>query len=623
MIFKLIFFPFFIAGFRFLFWFFPPHIDLAWWGGWVVWSNQKYPPQRLIEYNQGGSRLALFMQYKIARFFNIDIYTFQKVLDFILIYFSVLFTLFYFGNDLKAFACTFFIFIIINNPLTQTYFANCETQSLFSLSLIFLLLKKNYFLSSIIIGLLTSFNLTFYKPTYILDNLISLVFVKNKILFLFSSFLIIIIWYFLQKRIGISSKERKNSFFRHWFYFLKKEGWSGLIKRYFGFGREVTILIFVLLIFNFYHFDIKNPIFYFFIGHSLFYFFQLRGFPYHSIPALYSGLFYSVNYIPFKLFIILILFFSLILLYQVKKPFFINKKLLSIYMYNKKTLKIKNFILKNYKRLVKDFSILVWADHINLYWMLKIKPHVDWLRVSTSLSYSMVSEGEKELSERLKKHPPELIVIDNNSLNINAIQKITGFSYKVDNIFENTFFLLKDKEYGKNDKDDFGSLMRTEKISQKVFEKEFKKIKYFIKKKDYKNLKKYFENEVSKYTNIDFLILISLKISESVTDRKVRDYYLNKAVDLLNSKNNLLPLDLYRLASSYKKLGEYEKAEKIFLNLLKSNNSLNIIAGVYFHLGEIEYFRGNRKKAIKYFIKCTKINNNFFKAIEYINRLNK
>ncbi|MBU1863548.1 MAG: glycosyltransferase [Candidatus Omnitrophica bacterium] len=65
------------------------------------------------------------------------------------------------------------------------------------------------------------------------------------------------------------------------------------------------------------------------------------------------------------------------------------------------------------------------------------------------------------------------------------------------------------------------------------------------------------------------------------------------------------PLALYRKASQYEQYGDLINAEKLFKQLLfRSGMHKNILGGVSFHLGEIQYRLENLKKAEHYYKKC-------------------
>ncbi len=92
---------------------------------------------------------------------------------------------------------------------------------------------------------------------------------------------------------------------------------------------------------------------------------------------------------------------------------------------------------------------------------------------------------------------------------------------------------------------------------------------------------------------------------------------------LMEGKENLPPLRLYRLASLCKQTGDIEDAEAFFLMLLKRANSGNMHSGAYFHLGEIAYRRQEVKRAASYFRKCLRLNPGHRKAGDYLVEIKK
>jgi len=97
-------------------------------------------------------------------------------------------------------------------------------------------------------------------------------------------------------------------------------------------------------------------------------------------------------------------------------------------------------------------------------------------------------------------------------------------------------------------------------------------------------------------------------------DKKALNYF-KKSVEISSEQN---PLYLYNLASSYKKRGDYESAVKYFKKALTTSFDYELKSGVYFHLGEIDLWNNNVKKAKEYFEECLEINPNHRKAREYL-----
>jgi len=65
-------------------------------------------------------------------------------------------------------------------------------------------------------------------------------------------------------------------------------------------------------------------------------------------------------------------------------------------------------------------------------------------------------------------------------------------------------------------------------------------------------------------------------------------------------------IDIYKIASSFQNLGYFDDGKKWFNNVLKKTKDKELIAGAYFHLGEIYYLKGDFKNAENMFKKCLK-----------------
>ena|GEM_PF-1772661 len=73
-------------------------------------------------------------------------------------------------------------------------------------------------------------------------------------------------------------------------------------------------------------------------------------------------------------------------------------------------------------------------------------------------------------------------------------------------------------------------------------------------------------------------------------------------------------LYVYSLASLYERLGELDKAYELFKSLL--DRGFHVRSGVYFHLGEIAFKKGNKDEAIKFYHLCLKCEPNHSLAKE-------
>jgi tetratricopeptide (TPR) repeat protein len=135
-------------------------------------------------------------------------------------------------------------------------------------------------------------------------------------------------------------------------------------------------------------------------------------------------------------------------------------------------------------------------------------------------------------------------------------------------------------------------------------------------------LKKALKSEDKKIT-LTSLILLG-DISKELGSLKW-EYYYEKAEKLLSTeKGKDILTEKYNIASIMKRIGDYEISEKTFKQLLtmeeiKDKNTM--ISGIYFHLGEIEYFRGNFNKAKEFFKICLKKNPYHLKAKKYLEKI--
>ena len=114
-----------------------------------------------------------------------------------------------------------------------------------------------------------------------------------------------------------------------------------------------------------------------------------------------------------------------------------------------------------------------------------------------------------------------------------------------------------------------------------------------------------------------------VEFSKFKSNCKLEKNLTNKLIKATNSLSprSLNKLQIYRIASLYKKIGNMEKSEKWFRQILKNQEMDSLKAGAYFHLGEIELKRGDRKKAYNLFKNCVKINPKHAKAKKYLESL--
>ena len=90
---------------------------------------------------------------------------------------------------------------------------------------------------------------------------------------------------------------------------------------------------------------------------------------------------------------------------------------------------------------------------------------------------------------------------------------------------------------------------------------------------------------------------------------------------MLEEKKNKKTSDIYKIASLYKRLEDYDRAEALFLQLPAKTSHFHTLSGVYFHLGEIAYRRKQFTAAAGYFEKCIEINPYHAKSKEYLERM--
>jgi tetratricopeptide (TPR) repeat protein len=145
-----------------------------------------------------------------------------------------------------------------------------------------------------------------------------------------------------------------------------------------------------------------------------------------------------------------------------------------------------------------------------------------------------------------------------------------------------------------------------------------------FKMKHYERCEKWFKNMLrskplpSKILSGIYLFIGDIKKQKG--DRRWKDYYA-KGVDVLVRKRHKTVYDKYRVASFFKRMNHFEKANQWFRGLLDTEKDMKILTGVYFHLGEMAYFREQYASAAGYFQKCVEANPLHKKAKEYIEKM--
>jgi FkbM family methyltransferase len=133
-----------------------------------------------------------------------------------------------------------------------------------------------------------------------------------------------------------------------------------------------------------------------------------------------------------------------------------------------------------------------------------------------------------------------------------------------------------------------------------------------------KNLEKAIKNR-NPSPEILFQAYFHLALISRYQKKKTLNHYFKEALKVLLIKKGKNTLDIYRVASVYKSMNRLDLAEKWFKKLLgMSVDHLQIIAGVYYHLGEIQYFKQNWPGAKEYFKKCFELNPGHKKAAKYL-----
>jgi tetratricopeptide (TPR) repeat protein len=110
------------------------------------------------------------------------------------------------------------------------------------------------------------------------------------------------------------------------------------------------------------------------------------------------------------------------------------------------------------------------------------------------------------------------------------------------------------------------------------------------------------------------------EIAQTTGRRNWRTHYL-RAIQLLQTKRQKSHEDIYRIASLYKRLGDYRSSNRWFRRLLSVTKQQPLISGSYFHLGETCYFQSRLQEAKTYFEKCLRLNPGHRRAREYMSEL--
>jgi GT2 family glycosyltransferase len=98
-------------------------------------------------------------------------------------------------------------------------------------------------------------------------------------------------------------------------------------------------------------------------------------------------------------------------------------------------------------------------------------------------------------------------------------------------------------------------------------------------------------------------------------------YYYRKSLRILLAREKITGQETYRIASIYKRLGNYSAAEQRFQVVIDTHHDQDLAAGAYFHLGELKVQQGNSSYAAHLFREVLKRNPQHQKAQDYLNEI--
>lgn len=99
--------------------------------------------------------------------------------------------------------------------------------------------------------------------------------------------------------------------------------------------------------------------------------------------------------------------------------------------------------------------------------------------------------------------------------------------------------------------------------------------------------------------------------------------YYQKVISILGQRKKKNHLEIYRLGSLYKRLGNHQEAYRWFGKLIKQFPLYTMLAGAHFHLGELYLLDKDFTNARKMFKRCISVLPEHIKAREYLDTLNK
>ena len=220
-----------------------------------------------------------------------------------------------------------------------------------------------------------------------------------------------------------------------------------------------------------------------------------------------------------------------------------------------------------------------------------------------------------------RKDIKEAVLLFKKSIELNVFNNPFFKSMKIKSL--NNLYYLKKYGEGVKDKKYLKSIINEILLLKRKKEEEYKiLINAYFEINDYENFIKYSKIALKKKSfDLDFKFSVMFNLAAVYNETNQDKRYFIKALNLLEK----LPKDminLYRKASIYEKLEKYEKALKLFNNLLETHShSDSFKANIYFHMGEIHYNLNNTKSAKMYFSKALELNPYHQKAKKYYNKL--
>ncbi|MCP4154100.1 MAG: tetratricopeptide repeat protein [bacterium] len=145
---------------------------------------------------------------------------------------------------------------------------------------------------------------------------------------------------------------------------------------------------------------------------------------------------------------------------------------------------------------------------------------------------------------------------------------------------------------------------------------------YFFKKGKLNESKQWLMRalKVAVYTESVSASYIYLGEIEETLNSGRSDYYYKKGIEVLKKREKKSHLETYRLASLYKKTKQYKEAIRLFKQLTRRYPLYTLLAGAFFHLGELYLFE-KKKEAKEMFEKCLSVMPEHSKAKEYLEEL--